>query len=112
MVGMVISFRTWLEGKDIFGFEKERRQVLQHETDPFPLDKLSSETVLAELSRLSLGPKPAIWEWQDHIDWGDYNGAVRLQISPLGSWKGLISRKITDLDGETVWITKKIIRLK
>jgi len=107
------TFNEWLiqERKDIFGFEKHKN-IPKKVTYEGPIKHLDNELLFKELLR-PVGEKQPIWDFFDQITWGEVNlgEALRLDLSPLGSFK-LIIRKITkDLEGHETWICKDIMPL-
>ena len=59
------SFKKWIieeRKKDIFGFEKPRFKNLEKQDDD-PMPKLSTDNILDELSRYSIGNKQPKREW-------------------------------------------------
>lgn len=109
-----MRFKQYLaEGKDIFGFDKE----FGHEpkkylvSDEMPIDPIDSEIFLGELNRLKLGTKRPLWDWHNKVQWGKSVGAMQVDVSPIGSSKVIVRRLTSDLEGEPVWICKKVVRL-
>jgi hypothetical protein len=107
------TFKEWLitEKKDIFGFEKDKN-IPQKNSDEGPVKHLDEELLFKELLK-PVGNKQPEWNFFDQITWGEVNlgEALRLDMSPLGSFK-LIIRKITkDLEGHETWVCKEIMPL-
>lgn len=117
----MLNFKDWMENrtfkeeweyKDIFGFEAEYPQFEKKEDDGKPIKRLSSGLILDELNKLPLGTKKAIHSWHDMVEWGiGNNGDIKVIISPLGSWKATIFKRQLDLEGQTIWVTKKVMPL-
>ena len=112
------NFHEWLllreewEFKDIFGFESQYPQFEKKEDDGKPIKRLDSGQVLDELNRLSLGTKKAVHCWHDMVEWGDgNNGDIKVVISPIGSYKVIIRKRQMDLEGNTIWVCKKVMPL-
>jgi hypothetical protein len=112
------NFHEWLllreewEFKDIFGFESQYPQFEKKEDDGKPIKRLDSGQVLDELNRLSLGTKKAVHCWHDMVEWGDgNNGDIKVVISPIGSYKVTIRKRQMDLEGNTIWVCKKVMPL-
>jgi hypothetical protein len=42
---------------------------------------------------------------------GDQAGAIKIDVSPLGSYKIIARRKIKDIQGEDTWVCKKVFPL-
>jgi hypothetical protein len=109
-----MNFKKWmmLEFKDIFGFETEYQQRLKRPNDdvatvPF----IRPESILTELSRINMGVKRPVWDFHDTIIWGTTPGAIRIDFSPLGSYKILFRKLIEDLEGAPIWICKHVLPL-
>lgn len=112
---MKLSFKTFLEMAD-YGYSRDTykpnlRPVLGMPNER-PLKPINTEGVMEVLKRLppigSLRPK---WSWQDIMEWGEEVGAVKINVSPYGSYKITTRRKIYDLEGTERWICKAITPL-
>lgn len=107
------TFKKWLlsEYKDIFGFESGRHAATFHQKKKYTgaIDPIDSSIVLGELAKHSLGVKKPIWEWNDMIKWGSESGAIKIDVSPLGSYKIIVRKLIPDLEGVNRWVCKKIV---
>lgn len=110
-----INFNKWMllkEGnifgfKDLFGFEKNNdAQILINDK---PIKSINSEVIIDYLLKLELNNSKPFSKFPDQIQWGEENGAIRMVISPLGSFKSIIRRKQTDLEGNQSWICKKVV---
>lgn len=108
------SFKNWLikEGKDIFGFEKEKQTQQNVHVDDSPIVPINSQVLIETMMKLNLGETSPFSDFADQIQWGKTTGATRMVISPLGSFKSIIRRLQTDLEGNETWICKKIIPYK
>lgn len=108
-----MKFREWLisEKQDIFGFDDSSpREDAKRLVDENPISPIDSETIMLELVKLQLNGKKPIWDWHDTVEWGRENpGAIRVEVSPLGSAKIITRRLTVNLLGERVWVCKKII---
>ena len=99
-----------------FGFEKMSNTEPTGGTkildDAGPINPINCETIMAELARLpALGIYKPSWTWQDILEWGDGVGAIKIDVSPLGSYKIVARRHIKDIRGETTWVCKKVFPL-
>lgn len=107
------SFKNWCisEGKDIFGFSSDDfdNKGLAKNEKTKPIHRIDAEAVFQILKEMKLGHKVAIPSFPHRIQWGETNGAVRLIISPLGSFKAIVRRLRENAKGEKVWICKTII---
>ena len=100
------------EFKDVFGFDAEYPQFQKKEDDGKPIRRLDSGLVLDELAKSPLGTKQPSHTWHDMIEWGHgQNGDIKITFSPLGSFKATIRKRQMDLEGNSVWICKKVIPL-
>jgi len=103
------TFKNWLiSERDIFGFERvDDKKAKQVSEDP--INPLSSDVVINELSRFAdLNGKYPFRIFEDSIQWGTTTGALRLDISPLGSYKAILRRMIPDIKGESTWVCKRV----
>lgn len=102
-----MKFKLWLE--NIFGFEEEKPVSTQEPLDDFPVKAFSSDTFMTYLEK-NLGIKSSNRPYFDTVVYGTGAGSVRIKVTPnLGV---LIQRLITDLEGNSVWVTKKLFRIK
>jgi len=98
--------REWAD----FGFSMQKDDYKRYkDDDQQPIDPLDVQEVFGEIMRMppinSYRPRQ---RFSDTIEWGNELGAVLLDISPLGSFKSTIRRKITNLQGEVKWICKRV----
>jgi hypothetical protein len=113
---MRISFKDWLlqETKDIFGFNNllttDDRNLISNDSPP--IQPISIELVMNELSRFKLNETIPFSNFLNHIQWGRHNGSTQMVISPLGSFKSIIRRQQSNLLGEQVWICKRVLPYK
>lgn len=115
-----LSFKRWKIFKEFadYGFGKSMDQKAQEMggTVPYegegPIDPIDSEMIINELKRLPpLGPFDAYSKFENSLEWGNNTGALQIDITPLGSYKIIVRRKIKDLQGENTWICKEVIPL-
>lgn len=110
---MEISFKKWInESRDLFGFEKIDNKVYQKVQDEYPINYINTENMMEELLRSPLNDTHPFSKFSNHIQWGRNNGATQVTISPLGSFRATIRRLQTNLEGNQVWICKKILPFK
>lgn len=109
------SFRQWLlkEGDDIFGFER-RASTKRPEKEPLetPIQDIHCDVVMEFLSSKEVNGTLPISEFSSQIRWGSDTGAVKMVVSPFGSYKSIIRRLQPDLSGTPVWACKKILPYK
>lgn len=110
---MELNFKKWaLAEWAKFGFEKERMISRKNAKDENPINPIDSHQIIDELRRMpALGFDRPHHVWTDVIQWGDHPGSLRIDISPLGSYKVLMRRKMSDLQGETTWICVGVLNL-
>jgi len=118
---MYKNFQQWIKRRDHpcvkewadFGFSKQKDDCKKYtDDDQTPLNPFDVQEMFDEMLRMpSINSHKAKKRWADTLEWGQDIGALLLDISPLGSFKITIRRKITDLQGEMRWICKKIISL-
>jgi hypothetical protein len=110
---MTKSFKNWLvsEGKDLFGFEAIKAPPKKIE-DEGPVMPVSADIIMEFLLAQTINGQEGFSSYHDQIQWGRNPGAVRMVISPLGSFKSIIRKLQTDLKGESVWVCKEVIPYK
>ena len=109
-----INFNKWLilkennifGFKDLFGFKNNAPPA---PTDDNPIKRLNTELLIEYMLKLKINDSNPFSKYPDQIQWGESSGAIRMVISPLGSFKSIIRRMQTDLEGNTVWLCKKVI---
>lgn len=101
-----MNFKRWIFSEWAkFGFEKEQKIPRKDPADEQPINPIDSHMIIDELARKpALGFDRPHQVWTDVIQWGNHPGSIRIDISPLGSYKVLMRRQMTDLTGETAWI--------
>lgn len=109
------TFQNWMfhEGKDIFGFEKDKKDLSQVENpkDALPIIDVSTTRIVENLSNWRINHKNVIAEWGNQVQWGEGPGALMATFTPLGSFKTIIRKLNFDLEGNPTWICKGIIPL-
>lgn len=105
------GFQYWLlkEGKDIFGFEKERQLEKKNPDDEKPIQGFNLEKVMDYLSLHEVGAKTPHLRFSNEIHWGRGNGALRV-------WMGtglniMMERQGIDLAGTPRWICKRVYQI-
>ncbi len=95
---------------DPFGFDKKNKFVKQVDKDPYPVRSVKNSLILELLKKYRLGSKTSESAFPDELLWGDRDevGSINLDISPLGSQKIIIHRRLKDLKGNLVWVCKKV----
>jgi hypothetical protein len=80
----------------------------------FPIDNkpVDSQIIIDELAMHQIANKEPFRKLSG-IQWGNgETGTLDVSISPLGSSKATVRRKIIDLEGNHMWICKKIFPIK
>lgn len=107
-------FKEWL-GKtpeSIFGFTTTRVYSKKPFYEEEPMEKLDSTHVLEELVKMGKlnGRIPAM-TWSNILEYGNEPGGLNISISPLGSYKIIIRKYISDHSGNIIPICKHVIPL-
>jgi hypothetical protein len=109
------TFRQWIlsEGKDIFGLGRAKPSAKSHQ-DQYdgPIIPIKADFLVEEMLKSKINGIEAFSAYPDQIQWGSNPGAVRMVISPLGSFKSIIRKMQTNLLGENVWACKMVIVYK
>jgi len=112
-----LSFKSWIEWAD-FGFEDQRKPrlhdsgIANDNVGEDPINPIDCEVIMKELySFPPLGNKKSRWTWADVMEWGEQAGAIKVDISPLGSYKIITRRLVVDLEGQLRWVCKSIFPL-
>jgi hypothetical protein len=108
---MGYTFKDWLisENRDIFGFERPKNNNAPKATNDLPILAINSEMLIESMLKTNLNGQEPFSEFPDQIQWGQNPGAMRMVISPLGSFKSIIRKLMLNLEGKEVWACKKII---
>jgi len=105
------GFRDWAicEGRDIFGFRKERQKELPSEPQDKPIVGINSDMVVEYMmSRPIRGMEPSM-QFSNQVQWGEGTGAVRMKLSPIGSFKVFVRKLQPNLEGVQTWTCKRIV---
>lgn len=104
------TFKNWLlsEAGDIFGVGV-KKEARASDEDDLPIKPIDSGIILEAMMDRKLGDMEAFTDFHDQIQWGSNTGAIRMVISPLGSFKSIIRRLQEDLNGEKIWVCKRIL---
>jgi len=108
------GFKGWLmnERKDIYGFEKEKKPKDPLLTYGSPIIPIDPEIVINTMLRTAFNNEMPFSKFPDEIQWGKNVGALKMVITPLGSFKSIIRKLVTDLKGNRIWSCKRIIPYK
>lgn len=106
------GFKFWLLSEnDIFGFERGKLSKNDRPARVMdaPVVPINTEVVVNALMKMEVSNQEPFSEFLDEIQWGRDVGAVKMVISPLGSFKSIVRKLSTDLEGNKVWVCKKIL---
>jgi hypothetical protein len=109
MFMMDLNFKTWLEYKDIFGFEKEREVTTEKIIKEDPLKVFSIEKLMQSLAYRDLNGKSSYLKFIGEVIWGEHVGAVRVKIGP--SYYATVDKLCKDLEGNAIWVTKRFYQI-
>jgi hypothetical protein len=106
-----LNFNKWIvikENKDIFGFQKKIEKEIQN-LDENPIKGLDSQKIIEHLLNFKLNEQYPFSNFSNQIQWGENTGSLRIIIGPMGSFKVSMRRLQEDLEGNKLWICKKIV---
>jgi len=104
-----MEFKTWFEGVDIFGFEKDINKDNKKEESDTPVNRFDLEKMMEHLYELKLPGKRAHLQFMDQIQWGEGVGAIRIWTG-TGLQMG-IERLGISLEHKPVWAMKKFFQI-
>lgn len=111
------SFKEWMTRTpdELFGFDSRKslnNNRIQDMSDevfkPLRFDLLINELV-------HLGPvntKSPIKKFNDQVEWGDQPGAWTAVVSPEGSLRFTLRKLSADIEGDPIWVCKKVVPLQ
>ena len=108
-----LSFSYWLVNEMAdYGFEGVSSQIMGG-TDIMKGDELfkiiKPSVIISELLQMpSLGQLEGVQLYNDEIQWGTEPGALKIEMSPLGSMRVVTRRLTKDLEGNNAWVCKKV----
>jgi len=107
------DFKKWLLKEDIFGFEqKVKYQNTKSEPCDQPIVNINSDLVVEYMMSQNIrGMKPKL-QFSNQVQWGEETGAIRIKLSPIGSFKIFIRKLQPNLEGTNIWVCKKILEFK
>lgn len=105
---MALTFKSFLETKDIFGFDSVKPEEEEKEPDDLPIQSFNSNHLMDLLAKTKL---PGLTRPFDSIIiWGNDVGAIKIKLTPNLAIS--IERKTNDLSGNSLWIIKKLFKIK
>lgn len=109
------TFREWMSKtpEEMFGHASPKQEPTNNVIyDELPLNTLKTNEIMTELVRSGkVGTREPRLTWNDTVEWGEGPGAIMTDLSPLGSFRMTIRRQIKDLEGQKVWVCKKVYPL-
>ena len=107
----MINFKRFTEVKDLFGFaEKEKTPPELKPQDENPIKAFGMNEFLDRLARVKIGSHLSHRTFEDQVQWGKTDGALRARLTPN---QGISVERLTaDLNGQPLWITKKLFKIK
>jgi hypothetical protein len=103
------NFKKWLERLDPFGFEEEEVEQKLTLPDELPHDQFPIEYICDQLKKITLNGKKGFTKFASEVMWGINPGALKVGFGP--QYQVYLERKVSSVDGEPVWITKKVLRI-
>jgi len=108
-----LNFKEWAN----FGFGDKKLKEPEGGTKPIlghkPIDIIHSGKIIEEIiNSPAIGNLQLNQKFEDLLEWGNDVGAIQMQCTPLGSYKIVVRRKLTDLFGEQHWVCKKIFPIE
>lgn len=106
------NFKEWLLSEDIFGFEQRKNSIVSKNKKEDYIVRIDPDIIFEVMLKVKIGGHEPFSSFHDQIQWGKEPGAVRIVVSPLGSFKNITRKLQTDLEGNKVWVCKKIMPYK
>jgi len=103
------NFKKWLERTDPFGFEEDDVKEKLTVQDDQPHDQFPIEYIANLLKKRQFNGKQGFSKFSGEVMWGLEPGALKVEFGP--EYQVYIERKISSMDGDPTWITKKVIRI-
>jgi len=113
MVMQHLLFKQWLLSEMAnYGHDARRSNRPMGGTETIHgddlFDTIDTNVIMDELAKLPLGPNNSNQKWNNIVEWGTEVGAIQIECSQLGALRLVTRRKISDLQGEVVWICKNV----
>ena len=105
----VKGFKTWLEFKDIFGFDQNNKDAEKSHQNDMPIKSFDLEKLFSILASKKIGTNEGRSNFMNEVQWGDNSGSIKC-------WCGtglnlMIDRLGSDLTGNPTWYTKRIFQI-
>jgi hypothetical protein len=104
-----MTFKTWLEGWEMFGFEKKPDPSNVQREPENPIDQFDIEALHDFLVERNVGQLRAKSKYVNEVVWGEQPGAIRYWIGP--GYLTFVDRLGTDLEGNRLWYTKQLFQI-
>lgn len=111
MKNIIKDFKTFFEFAN-YGFEFSPKKIYggtRIQTGEKPINYVDSNLIIDEVVKLKINNLQGTKFWENVVQWGTEVGAVKMEVTPLGSYRIVIRKLIKDLLGENIWITKSVI---
>lgn len=113
MKNIIKDFKTFFEFAN-YGFEFSPKKVYggtRTQEGEKPIDYVNSNIIIDEVSKYKINNLNGVKFWENTVQWGNEVGAIKVEVTPFGSYRIIIKKLIKDLIGESVWVTKHVIDL-
>lgn len=106
------KFTDWYNEVADFGLDRDPKKKIETPYDD-PTPGHDIEYVTKQLARESFGHKYAIPNFYfGEVQWGDNPGALSMSFGPFGGLRAVVRKLEYDLQGEKVWVCKKVVEVK
>lgn len=104
-----MNFKTWFEGRDIFGFDNEPQEPNRKVIHDDPVHRFDIELFTSYLAEMTLEGKESFIKFANEVHWGRGPGAIRV-------WTGTglsvaVEQLNMDLQGNPTWLMKKFYQI-
>ena len=108
------GFNKWINEYADFGLDMTKEPKFSNQPDgENPLDPLNIEYVVKSLKGKQLGEKFSVPNnFFGELQWGYQDGAIRLNFSPFGGVRAVLTKLTHNLEGDPIWLCKKVIEVK
>jgi hypothetical protein len=104
-----INFKYWLEGYEMFGFDKPKDKEAPREKEN-PIDAFDFEYLNEMLTKRMVGPLEPTSFHLNEVIWGQgVPGAIRMKVMP--QYLVVLERQAHDLAGNLKWYTKRAFQI-
>lgn len=105
------GFGSWIRRSvdEMFGLKCKSELNNPVEPQDLPIKGINSDMIVEYIMSRNLGEKKPVLQYSNQVQWGEDTGAVRMKISPIGSFKIFIRKLQPNLEGVQTWVCKKIV---